>query len=141
MAETHFWQALSDTIHRAVNLRVITIVGDAQVQGTLESLQVTAPAASSGTLVTDINIVGGDITTIISEKFLGADHADLRAAHQSAVTQAQDIVARNIAVLVSVAKEIGNQLGMLPAPSSQAPLRTPATESGGISAQPPRLAS
>jgi hypothetical protein len=92
-------------------------------------------------LVTDINIVGGDITTIISEKFIGADHADLRAAHQSAVTQAQDIVARNIAVLVSVAKEIGNQLGMLPAPSSQAPLRTPATESGGISAQPPRLAS
>lgn len=141
MAESHFWQALSDTIHRAVNLRIVTIVGDAQVQGTLESLQVFAPAANSGTLVTDINIVGGDITTIISEKFLGADHADLRAGHQASVTQAQDIVARNIAVLVSVAKEIGNQLGALPAPSSQAPVRAPAIEAVSAPAQPPRLAS
>lgn len=141
MAETHFWQALSDTIHRAVNLRVITLVGDAQVQGTLESLQVTAPAADSGTLVTDINLVGGDITTIISEKFLGADHADLRAAHQASVTQAQDIVARNIGVLVSVVKEIGNQLGALPAPSLQAPVRATAPEAGSAPAQPQRLAS
>ncbi len=141
MAETHFWQALSDTIHRAVNLRVITIVGDAEVEGTLEGLQVTAPAANSGTLVTDINIVGGDITSIVSEKFLGADHADLRAAHQASVTQAQDIVARNIGVLVSVAKEIGNQLGALPAPSSQTPVRATATEAGSAAALPPRLAS
>ena len=36
MAESHFWQALSDTIHRSVNLRIVTLVGDAQVQGTLE---------------------------------------------------------------------------------------------------------
>jgi hypothetical protein len=141
MADTHFWQALSDTIYRAVNLRVITLVGDAQVQGTLERLQVTAPIVNSGTLVTDINIVGGDITTIISEKFLGADHADLRAGHQASVTQAQDIVARNIAVLVSVAKEIANQLGSLPPPSTQAPERTPASGASSAPAQPPRLAS
>ncbi len=123
MAESHFWQALSDTIHRSVNLRVVTLVGDAQVQGTLETLQVSAPTATSGTLVTDINIVGGDITTIMSEKLLGADHAELRAAHQAAVTQAQDIVARNASILVSIAKEIGDQLGALPAPSSQGPDR------------------
>ncbi len=145
MAETHFWQALSDTIHRAVNLRVITLVGDAQIQGTLESLQVTAPAANSGTLVTDINIVGGDVTTIISERFLGADHAELRAAHQAAVTQAQEIVARNISVLVSVAKEIGDLLGALPAPSSPAPSRTPpvgaGAGAGAVTGQPQRLTS
>lgn len=126
MAESHFWQALSDTIHRSVNLRVITMVGDAQVEGALETLRVSAPAATSGSLVTDINIVGGDITTIISEKLLGADHAELRAAHQAAVTQAHDIVARNASLLVSIAKEIGNQLGALPAPSSQGPDRSAA---------------
>jgi hypothetical protein len=38
VAESHFWQALSDTIHRSVNLRIVTVVGDAQVQGTLEAL-------------------------------------------------------------------------------------------------------
>jgi hypothetical protein len=123
MAESHFWQALSDTIHRSVNLRIVTLVGDAQVQGTLEALQVSAPAATSGTLVTDINLVAGDVTTIMSEKLLGTDHAELRSAHQAAVTQAQDIVARNAGILVSIAKEIGNQLGALPAPSSQGPDR------------------
>jgi hypothetical protein len=124
MAESHFWQALSDTIHRAVNLRVITMVGDAKVQGDLESLQVSAPQASS-TMVTDINLVAGDVTTMISEKLLGADQAELRAAHQAAVAQAQEIVSRNAQILVSIAKEIGNQLGALPAPSSPGPARTP----------------
>ena len=123
MAESHFWQALSDTIHRAVNLRIVTLVGDAQVQGTLEALQVSAPAQSAGTLVTDINLVAGDITNIVSEKLLGTDHAELRAGHQAAVTQAQQIIARNAEILISIAKEIGNQLGSLPAPSSPGPNR------------------
>ena len=118
MAESHFWQALSDTINRAVNLRIVTLVGDAQVQGTLEALKISAPAASAGTLVTDINLLAGDITVIMSEKLLGADHAELRAGHLASVTQAQQIIARNAEMLVSIAKEIGNQLGALPAPSA-----------------------
>src|SRR5215475_5886830 len=98
MAESHFWQALSDTIHRAVNLRIVTLVGDAQVQGTLEALQVSAPAVAAGTLV------AGDITNIVSEKLLGPDHAELRAGHQAAVTQAQQIIQRNAEILISIAK-------------------------------------
>jgi len=132
VAESHFWQALSDTIHRSVNLRIVTVVGDAQVQGTLEALQVNAPAATSGTLVTDINLIAGDVTTIMSDKLLGADHAELRSAHQAAVKQAQDIVARNAEILVSIAKEIGNQLGALPAPSSQGPDRGTGNRAEGV---------
>jgi hypothetical protein len=126
MAESHFWQALSDTIHRAVNLRIVTVIGDAQVQGVLETLQVDAPATMSGALVTDINLVAGHITAVISEKLLGADHAELRAAHQAAVTQAHQIVARNAEILVAIAKEIGNQLNQLPAPSASGPGHAPA---------------
>jgi hypothetical protein len=117
MAESDFWQTLSDTIHRAVNLRVVTLVGDAAVQGTLERLEVGAPATSAGSLVTDINLVGGDITHIVSDKLLGAEHAELRNAHEAAVKQAQDIVERNVNILVSIAKEIGGQLHALPAPT------------------------
>ncbi len=118
MAESDFWQALSDTIHRAVNLRVVTLVGDAVVSGTLERLEVGAPIASAGALVTDINLAGGDITRIVSDKLLGADYADLRTAHQESVKQAQDIVERNISILVSLVKDIGHQLGALPSPSA-----------------------
>ena len=35
MAESDFWKAMSDTIHRSVNLRIVTLVGDAIVTGTL----------------------------------------------------------------------------------------------------------
>jgi hypothetical protein len=118
MAESDFWQALSDTIHRTVNLRIVTLVGDAVVKGTLERMEVDAPVASAGALVTDINLVGGDITRIVSDKLLGADYVDLRAAHQDSVKQAQDIVARNISILVSLVKDIGHQLGSLPSPTA-----------------------
>lgn len=117
MADT-FWQALSDSIHRAVNLRVVTLVGDAQVQGTLESLRIAAPAAPSASLITDINIIGGDMTTIVSERLRGPEFAELRNEHAAAVKQAQDIIERNVNILVTVAKEIGSQLGALPAPSA-----------------------
>ena len=117
MSET-FWQALSDTIHRAVNLRVVTLLGDAQVQGTLEDLRIGAPAATSASLVTDINVVAGDITTIVSERLATPEFAELRNGHSASVKQAQDIIERNINILVTVAKEIGNQLGALPAPSA-----------------------
>jgi hypothetical protein len=114
MAESDPWQALSDTINRAVNLRIVTLVGDAVVTGTLEKLAVGAPVTSGGALVTDINLVGGDITRITSDKLLGAEYADLRAAHQDSVKQAQDIVERNVKMLISIIKELGDQLQKLP---------------------------
>lgn len=123
MAEYGFWQTLSDTIHRAVDLRVVTLLGDAAVQGTLEQLRIGAPAAPAGTLVTDINLVGGDITRVVSEKLLGAEFSELRTAHQESVKQAQEIVARNITILVTIAKEIRDLLGNLPPPSA-GPART-----------------
>jgi hypothetical protein len=113
-----FWQALSDTIHRAVNLRVVTMVGDAAVGGSLERMEVGAPATPGSCMVTDINIVGGDITHIVSDKLLGADFTELRTAHQAAVKQAQDIVERNVNILISIAKELGEQLGALPPPAA-----------------------
>ena len=119
MAESHFWQALGDTIHRAVNLRVVTLVGDAVVRGTLDAPEVQMPAASVGSLVTDINLAGGDITYVVSDKFLGADYADLRAGHQAAVKQAQDIVERNVNILVTIAKELEGRLASLPDPTQQ----------------------
>src|SRR5271166_4239342 len=111
MAASDFWQTLSDTIHRAVNLRIVTVVGDATVKGTLERMEVDMPAASAWSLVTDINLAGGDITRIVSDKLLGSEYIDLRNAHEAAVKQAQEIVERNVGILISVAKELGEQLG------------------------------
>jgi hypothetical protein len=118
MAESDLWQALSDTINRAVNLRIVTLLGDPVVTGTLERLAVAAPATLTGALVTDVNLVGGDITRIMTEKLLGPEYADLRSAHQESVKQAQDIVARNVQILTTIIKELGDQLHLLPEPST-----------------------
>jgi F420-0:gamma-glutamyl ligase-like protein len=123
MAASDFWQTLSDTIHRAVNLRVVTVVGGATITGKVENMEVTLPAAAIGSLVTDINLVGGDITRVVSDKLMGADYADLRNAHEVAVKQAQEIVERNVGILIQVAKELGEQLNLLPSPSP-GPVRT-----------------
>ena len=114
MAESEVWQALSETINRAVNLRIVTMVGDAVISGTLEKLAVGAPVTSGGALVTDINLVGGDITRIASERLLGAEYADLRAAHQDSVIQAQAIVERNANILISIIQKLSGQLQQLP---------------------------
>jgi hypothetical protein len=121
--DNKFWQALSDSIERAVNLRIVTLVGDAAVSGTLERMQIGMPPVAGQTIVTDINIALGDITYIVSDKLLGADYADLRNAHQDSVKQAQDIVARNVEILISVAKQLGDDLSKLVPPSS-GPIRT-----------------
>jgi hypothetical protein len=123
MAASDFWQTLSDTIHRAVNLRVVTVVGDATVKGALERVEVDMPPGSAWSLVTDINLAGGDITRIVSDKLLGTEYTDLRTAHEAAVKQAQEIVERNVGILIQVAKELGEQLNLLPTPSS-GPVRT-----------------
>jgi hypothetical protein len=117
MAASDFWQTLSDTIHRAVNLRIVTVVGDATVKGSLEQMQVDMPPASAWSLVTDLNLAGGDITRIVSDKLLGSEYTDLRTAHEAAVKQAQEIVERNLSILIQVAKELGEQLVALPAPT------------------------
>jgi hypothetical protein len=126
MANSTLLQALSDSIHRAVNLRIITLVGDAQVTGALDQLVVAAPTTNGGSFVTDINIVGGDITYMVSDKLLGPEHASLQQSHAAAVTQAQQIVERNINILLAVAKQIGEDLGALPEPQKpNLPARTP----------------
>ena len=42
MANPIFGKRSVDTIHRSVNLRIVTLVGDAIVTGTLERLEITA---------------------------------------------------------------------------------------------------
>ena len=76
------WQTISDTIDRAVNLRIVTLVGEASITGSCEDMKIDTPTATVGSLVTDINLVGGDITNMVSEKLLGAEYANVRASHQ-----------------------------------------------------------
>jgi hypothetical protein len=136
MADT-FWEALSNTVHRAVNLRVVTMLGDPVIGGTLEELQVSAPAGTCPSMVTDINLIGGDVTYIISEQLHAAEYADLRQGHAAAVTQANAIVERNVNMLVTLFKALGAEVSNLDAkaPPGSGPVRT--APGGNVSGSTP----
>lgn len=91
-------QALGRAVRSAINLRVITVVGDVTIAGTIESPTVTAPT-SGPALVTNINLLGGDILTCISPQIANGDLAELKAFHDGVVAKSEEMVERNVRLL------------------------------------------
>lgn len=100
---------LSAAITGAMNLRIITEVGDAAVTGSLENPSVAMPSTGS-TIVTNIDLAQGDITTVTSPALHDPAYADIHTLHAQMVTQAQAIVERNIALLKDVVASFGKDL-------------------------------
>jgi hypothetical protein len=91
-------QTLGRAVRSAINLRVITVVGDVTLTGTIESPTVTAPT-SGPAVVTNINLLGGDIITAISPQIANGDLAELKAFHDGVVAKAEEMVERNVRLL------------------------------------------
>jgi hypothetical protein len=101
--------ALGATIRSAINLRVITLVGDAPITGSVESPNVSMPAQAVS-MVTNINLVEGDVSTLVSQAFLGGQYAELRTLHAAMTEQAQKIIERNVAILQAIVKTVEGDL-------------------------------
>jgi hypothetical protein len=102
-------EALGATIRSAINLRIITLVGDSSVTGSVESPNVTMPAQAVS-MVTNINLVEGDVSTLVSQAFLGSQYAELRTLHAAMTEQAHKIIERNIEILQAVLKSVEGDL-------------------------------
>jgi hypothetical protein len=94
----------------AANLRVVTVIGTPTLGGTLENISVTLPPTPTECLVTNINLLAGDVTHIASPSFVGATGGldAVQKAHEQLVAQAQASVKANIEALVSLANQIGS---------------------------------
>ncbi len=92
----------------AVELRVVTYVGDAPISGTLAKPKVDfgSDAKPGNALATSINLVEGDITSVIPDKFWAADKQVIRDFHQAQVEQAKDIVARNLGLVADLGQRV-----------------------------------
>lgn len=102
-------EALGATIRSAINLRVITLVGDATIGGSIESPSVSMPAQAVS-MVTNINLVEGDVSTLVSQAFLGSEYAELRTLHAAVTEQAHKIIERNIEILQAILKSVEGDL-------------------------------
>jgi len=94
----------------AANLKVVTVIGPPTLGGTLENVSVTLPPTPTECLVTNINLLAGDVTHIASPSFVGATGGldAVQKAHEQLVVQAQASVKANIEALVNLANKIGN---------------------------------
>lgn len=102
-------EALGAAIRSAINLRVITLVGDAPITGSVESPNVSMPAQAVS-MVTNIDLVEGDVSTLVSQAFLGSQYAELRALHAAMTDQAHKIIERNIEILQNILKTVEGDL-------------------------------
>lgn len=94
----------------AANLQVVTAVGTPGLSGRLDAPDVALPAQPEHCIVTNINLVAGDVALVVSPGFLKGDPAldAVRADHAAMVTAAQASVATNVAALVSLAERLGD---------------------------------
>src|SRR5689334_13466535 len=102
-------EALGATIRSAINLRIVTLVGDASIAGSVESPSVTMPAQPIS-MVTNINVAAGDVSTLVSQAFLGSEYTELRALHAAMTEQAHKLVERNVEILQAILKSVEGDL-------------------------------
>ena len=103
---------LFTAMKNAVDLRIVTVVGDFTVEGFDDPdkpLRVMLGAEQGG-LFTSINLVTGDIRCALSKEYTGAQNTDLQAFHAKQVELARDIVANNLKVLGDLAEKFGGYL-------------------------------
>jgi hypothetical protein len=85
---------ISDAIEELVTLRITTAVG--AVDWTKDQ---GAQPANCKAMESTINLLDGDIKTLIDQAFVTGDFKDLRSFHQDREKQGHEIVQGNIAAL------------------------------------------
>jgi hypothetical protein len=110
------WDKLLRGVQSAVELRVITVVGEVKLGGKLSDPQVDFGDDKSKTasaIVTSINLVEGDITNIVPDQFWAPDKEVIRKYHEQQVSNGADIVSRNLRLISEVGEALIRTLSNL----------------------------
>ena len=105
-----FLEKLVVAAENLINLKIVTIVGDAKISGTLErpKVEFSSDDAESDKVViaTNINIVDSDITTVIPEKYENDVGGVIMKFHTEKVAQANEGMDQRIEFIKSLVKDI-----------------------------------
>jgi hypothetical protein len=109
------WDKLLRGVQSAVELRVITVVGDVKLGGKLEAPQVSfgGEKLEGSAIVTSINLVEGDITNVVPDQFWSPDKEVIRKYHEQQVSNGHDIVDRNLRLISEVGEALIRTLSNL----------------------------
>ena len=93
-----------------INLKIVTVVGDATLSGTLERPKVAFstddPEGDQIVIATNINIVDSDITTVIPRKYENELGSAIMKYHTDKVAQANASMNQRIEFIKSLVKDI-----------------------------------
>lgn len=106
---TDFKEKLGRALDSMMKLKIVTYVGTIGLTGRLEdglALEFPSQAQSDSAMVTSIDLVQGDITTVVPSPFWGAERQNILAFHQAQVKEGRDIIERNLRMVA----ELGNRL-------------------------------
>jgi hypothetical protein len=106
MSTDELMNDIKNALKELITLKIVTAVGPIQLDGA-GNPKATCDI-STRLILTEINLLQGDITTKISPEFVTGEYQNLRDFHMSRVSEAQDIVQKNIAAIKSMVELITN---------------------------------
>ena len=105
-----FLEKLVAAAENLINLKIVTIVGEAKLSGTLERPVIAFSTNVSEdepiVIATNINIVDSDITTVIPEKYENEIGGAIMKYHTEKVSQANASMDQRIAFIKSLVEDI-----------------------------------
>jgi hypothetical protein len=111
------WDKLLRGVQSAVELRVITMVGGVKLAGKLTGPEVDfaddKSKVTSDAIVTSINLVQGDIISIVPDQFWAPDKEVIRKYHEQQVSNGHEIVVRNLRLISEVGEALIRTLSNL----------------------------
>lgn len=108
-----FLATLLQAAESLVHLQIVTVVGDVELSGNVDHPQIKFPNNTSGpenAIVTNINLVDGDITTVIPAKYENDIDGPIMKYHADQVTQANQSMDKKLQLIQSLITDIFPEL-------------------------------
>lgn len=110
---TKLWQQLLGGVRSAVCLRIVTQIGEVEVNGEFDRPNIAFSGEKGDAIATSINLIDGDLTCVVPEKFWAPDKQVIRDFHQQQVEQGKAIVERNLQLIGELGSGIAKAIADL----------------------------
>lgn len=104
-----FRATLIQAAENFVHLQIVTLVGEVDISGDIKHPQITFPdiaSSSDQVIVTNINLVDSDITTVIPPKYENDIDGPIMKYHADQVAQANESMDKKLKLIQSLITDI-----------------------------------
>ena len=107
MDKDSFRSYILGAVKAAVELRITTVVGDAKLDGPIAELKTQLEAGGKHqSIITSMNLIEGDIVTVISPDNITDERRWLRDFHEAQIKRGEDLVNRNLETLAKLGSSL-----------------------------------